>query len=197
MDVIVSLKLVFEEELLSMLETYHLKLGPFVRDLPVMTLPNGVTIASFVLLGDAELTHWAAEQLLEKTDSLDFDYFVTVESKGIPLAQEMTWLSGHKRYFVLRKGVKDYMVSPMILPVQAITTSANQQLVLDGTDVVKLKGKRVIIVDDVISSGGSLQAAERLLQEAGAQVINRLAVLAEGSAKERQDIKYLGALPLF
>ncbi|GAW99327.1 phosphoribosyltransferase family protein [Secundilactobacillus mixtipabuli] len=178
-------------------KTYRLQLGSLVRHLPVMTLPNGVTIASFVLLGDAELTHWAAEQLLKKLNHLDFDYFVTVESKGIPLAQEITWLSGRKRYFVLRKGVKDYMVSPLTAPVTAITTSADQQLVLDGTDAAKLKGKSVVIVDDVISSGGSLQAAEKLLQQADAQVVNRLAVLAEGDAQKRQDIMTLGTLPLF
>ncbi|MCH5462752.1 adenine phosphoribosyltransferase [Lactobacillus sp. LC28-10] len=178
-------------------KTYHLQLGPLERDLPLITLPNGVTIASFVLLGDAELTHYAAEQLLKKIKTDTFDYFVTVESKGIPLAQEITWLSGHKRYIVLRKAVKDYMVSPLTIPVEAITTSASQQLVLDGTDAARLKGKRVIIVDDVISSGGSLQAAEQLMQKAGAQVVDRLAVLAEGSAKNREDIKFLGTLPLF
>lgn len=178
-------------------KTYRLQLGPLVRDLPVLALPNGVTIASFVLLGDAELTHLAAERLNEKVRETNFDYFVTVESKGIPLAQEMTWLSGRKRYFVLRKAIKDYMVSPLTVPVEAITTSASQQLVLDGTDAAKLKGKRVIIVDDVISSGGSLQAAEQLLTKAGATVVNRLAVLAEGSAKDRNDIGYLGILPLF
>ena len=178
-------------------ETYRLQLGPLVRRLPIMKLPNDVTIASFVLLGDAELTHYAAERLIERVKNVTFDYFVTVESKGIPLAQEMTWLSGRKQYFVLRKAVKDYMVSPLSVPVEAITTSADQQLVLDGTDAVRLKGKRVIIVDDVISSGGSLKAAERLLQNAGATVVHRLAVLAEGSAKNRQDIGYLGTLPLF
>lgn len=180
-----------------MAKTYRLQLGPLVRQLPVMTLPNGVTIASFVLLGDAELTHFAAEKLLKKVQGTEFDYFVTVESKGIPLAQEMTWLSGRRRYLVLRKAVKDYMVAPLSVPVAAITTSASQRLVLDGTDAARLKGKRVIIVDDVISSGGSLEAAERLLKQAGAQVINRLAVLAEGAAKERPDIGYLGTLPLF
>lgn len=178
-------------------KTYRLQLGSLVRHLPIMTLPNGVTIASFVLLGDAELTQWAAEQLLKKLNHLDFDYFVTIESKGIPLAQEITWLSGRKRYFVLRKGVKDYMVSPLAVPVTAITTSADQQVVLDGTDAAKLKGKRVVIVDDVISSGGSLQAAEKLLRQTDVQVVGRLAVLAEGAAQNRQDIQTLGTLPLF
>ncbi|ANZ60085.1 phosphoribosyltransferase family protein [Secundilactobacillus paracollinoides] len=180
-----------------MTETYDLKLGPLTRKLPLIPINDQVTIASFVLLGDAELTHYAAEQLAKRVADVDFDYIVTIESKGIPLAQELSWLTHHDRYIVLRKSEKDYMVDPIDMPVSSITTSADQKLVLDGTDAKLLAGKRVLIVDDVISSGGSIETAHQLLDQVGAKVVKQLAILAEGDAADREDIHFLGKLPLF
>lgn len=178
-------------------KTYELKLGPLTRQLPLIPINDQVTIASFVLLGDAQLTHYAAETLAKRIAGVDFDYIVTIESKGIPLAQELSWLTNHDRYIVLRKSVKDYMVDPITMPVSSITTSADQELVLDGTDAKRIAGKRVMIVDDVISSGGSILTAHQLLDKVGANTIKQLAILAEGDAADRDDIHFLGKLPLF
>lgn len=120
-----------------------------------------------------------------------------MESKGIPLAHELALLTKHPRYFVIRKGVKAYMHNPYVTTVQAITTSEPQQLVLDGADAHALKGQRVILVDDVISTSGSLKAGAQLLKECGATVITQAAILAEGDAVNRTDITYLKPLPLF
>lgn len=180
-----------------MTKTYQLKLGPLTRDLPLIQLNQDLTIASFVLLGDAELTHYAATQFTELLSDVSFDYLVTIESKGIPLAQELSWLTHHDRYIVLRKSVKDYMQAPVEQPVSSITTSADQELVLDGTDADLIRGKRVVIVDDVISTGGSVLTAKQLIEQAGATVVEQIAILAEGDAAERKDIRYLEKLPLF
>ncbi|KRL98874.1 phosphoribosyl transferase domain protein [Liquorilactobacillus satsumensis DSM 16230 = JCM 12392] len=161
-----------------------------------MKLNEELAIASFVLLGDAELTHYAAEKLAAKID-FDFDYLVTMESKGIPLAQEVCHFLKKPRYVVLRKSIKDYMKVPISVPVNAITTSAQQQLVIDGNDAALLKGKKVVIIDDVISSGGSIAAAEKLLHKIEANVVARVAILAEGDAAKRSDIQFLQKLPLF
>ncbi|KRM96789.1 phosphoribosyl transferase domain protein [Liquorilactobacillus aquaticus DSM 21051] len=175
---------------------YELKIGDLTRKLPLIKLNDDLAIASFVLLGDAELTHYAAERLAKKID-FEFDYLVTMESKGIPLAQEMCHFLNKPRYVVLRKSIKDYMNSPLTVPVNAITTSAQQQLVIDGNDAALLKGKRIVIIDDVISSGGSITAAEKLLLKAEANVVDRFAILAEGAAAKRKDIQFLEELPLF
>ncbi|KRL00841.1 phosphoribosyltransferase family protein [Liquorilactobacillus capillatus] len=179
-----------------MQEYYDLKIGKLTRRLPVVKLNADVAIASFVLLGDAELTRYTAEKLAQKIN-FEFDYLVTMESKGIPLAQEMCHFLNKPRYIVLRKSVKDYMNLPLSISVSTVTTSAPQQLVLDSNDATLLKGKQVVIIDDVISSGGSITAAEKLLRKAQANVVARLAILAEGAASERTDIEYLEKLPLF
>ncbi len=178
-------------------ETYQLKIGPLERQLPLIRINPTTTIASFVLLGDAELTAYAADQLAQKLASVPFDYLVTMESKGIPLAQVLSDQTQHPHFIVLRKSVKDYMHAPLSEPVHAITTSADQELVLDGADAALLNGKRVVIVDDVISSGGSLNTARALLAQAGAIVVKQLAILAEGDAAKRTDIDFLAPLPLF
>lgn len=161
-----------------------------------MPINATTAIASFVLLGDAELTDYAAQALAQRIPA-EFDYFVTLESKGIPLAQELSRVTDHPQFVVLRKTVKDYMVAPLTVPVTAITTSAPQRLVLDGTDADRLVAKRVVIVDDVISSGGSLASAKALLERAGATVVGQMAILAEGEAASRDDIEFLAELPLF
>jgi len=179
-----------------MLKTYELKVGPITRQLPVVPISQDLAIASFVLLGDAELTDYAAEQLAQLVPK-KFDYFVTLESKGIPLAQELSRLTDHPQFVVLRKATKDYMRAPLKVPVTAITTSAPQELVLDGTDADRLVAKKVVIVDDVISSGGSLNAAQELLKRAGATIVGQMAILAEGAAADRPDIQYVAKRPLF
>lgn len=179
-----------------MLKTYQLKIGPLTRQLPIVQISQDLAIASFVLLGDAELTDYAAAELV-KLMPADFDYLVTLESKGIPLAQELSRLTNHPQFVVLRKSTKDYMRAPIKLPVNAITTSKPQELVLDGVDADRLVAKRVVIVDDVISSGGSLATARTLIEQAGATVVGQLAILAEGGAVSRDDIRYLAELPLF
>ncbi|MCG0627130.1 adenine phosphoribosyltransferase [Lactiplantibacillus plantarum] len=138
------------------MQTYQLTLGSLTRQLPLIRLNATTSIASFVLLGDAELTDYAARQLSQRLTTTKFDYLVTMESKGIPLAQALSQATNHPRFIVLRKNRKDYMQHPLIEPVSAITTSTPQQLVLDGTDAALINHKRVIIIDDVISSGGSL-----------------------------------------
>lgn len=180
-----------------MSDTYELRVGPLTRQLPKIALSPDLTIASFVLLGDTELTDYAADALAKRLADTPFDYLVTIESKGIPLAQALSSRLHQSRFIVLRKSVKDYMVKPLSIPVHAITTSADQQLVLDGTDAKLLANKRVVIVDDVISTGGSLHAAGALLHQAQAQVVAQAAILAEGDAAKRQDITFLASLPLF
>ena len=160
---------------------YPLQIGKLQRQLPLIDLNSELKIASFVILGDAELTHEAA-RLLAPLLPTDFDALVTMESKGIPLAHELALLTKHP---------------PYVTTVQAITTSEPQQLVLDGADAHALKGQRVILVDDVISTGGSLKAGAQLLKECGATVITQAAILTEGDAVNRTDITYLKPLPLF
>ncbi|KRL06437.1 MAG: phosphoribosyltransferase family protein [Liquorilactobacillus hordei] len=179
-----------------MSEYYELKLGELTRKLPLIRLNPTLTIASFVLLGDAELTHYAAQKLSEQITE-PFDYIVTMESKGVPLAQELSYCMGKKRYIVLRKKVKDYMKNPRVLSVNAITSSQDQVLVLDGEDAQIIAGKKILLLDDVISSGGSMITAKKLVEDAGGQVILQAAILAEGEASERKDILYLERLPLF
>ncbi|WP_390408587.1 phosphoribosyltransferase family protein [Lacticaseibacillus jixiensis] len=179
------------------MDTYELTLGPLHRQLPKIALNPELTIASFVLLGDTELTDYAADALAKKLADQPFDYLVTIESKGIPLAQALSSRLNQARFIVLRKSVKDYMVDPISVPVHAITTSADQRLVLDGTDAKLLANKRVALVDDVISTGGSLAAATQLLDQAHAQVVAQAAILAEGDAAKREDITFLAPLPLF
>lgn len=178
------------------MKTYELKVGPLTRHLPILPISEDLAIASFVLLGDAELTDYAAQALAKRVPA-EFDYFVTLESKGIPLAQELSRVTNHPQFVVLRKSMKDYMMAPLTIPVKAITTNAPQQLVLDGADADRLVAKKVVIVDDVISSGGSLRAAKALIEKAGATVVGQMAILAEGDAVDRPDIAFLAELPLF
>ncbi|MFD1483844.1 phosphoribosyltransferase family protein [Lacticaseibacillus baoqingensis] len=180
-----------------MSRSYLLQLGPLQRELPLQTLPNGITIASFVLLGDAELTTYAAAELAKRLAAFPEAMLVTLESKGIPLAQALAARRLQPRFVVLRKTVKDYMQDPLTTTVHAITTQAPQQLVLAGEDAARLAGKTVILVDDVISSGQSLQAAQALLAQVDAHVVAQAAVLAEGAAALRQDVICLAPLPLF
>ncbi len=174
---------------------YELKVGKLTRYLPIMNISDELAIGSFVMLGDSELVEESAALLAEKLP--EFDYIVTAEAKGIPLAQEMARITGKKRYVVARKGIKAYMENIISCSVQSITTQKLQTLYLDGKEGEMLRGKRVAVVDDVISTGESLRALEKLMEECGADVVVRAAVLAEGDAMERTDIVFLEKLPLF
>ncbi len=173
---------------------YHMNIAGLERDLPLCPLNDKLYIAGFVMFSDVELTQAVAKELLSKVP--EFDVILTAESKGIPLAYEMARQSG-KNYVVARKGIKLYMVNPHEVDVRSITTARAQKLYLDDFDVARLKGKKVLVVDDVISTGESLASLEKLLEYAEGEVAARCAVLAEGAAAERKDIVFLEKLPLF
>lgn len=171
-----------------------MKIAGLERDLPKCPLNDKLEIAGFIMFSDVEITTKTAEELLKK--SPEFDIIITAESKGIPLAYEMARQSG-KNYVVARKSVKLYMTNPISVEVKSITTSAVQTLYLSEEDVNKLKGKKVLIIDDVISTGESLRAIEALVEKAGGIICGKGAVLAEGDAAKRTDIFFLEELPLF
>ena len=164
------------------------------RELPICELNEKLDIAGFIIFGDVELTVAAARDILAKCP--EFDYIVTPEAKSIPLAYEMSRQSG-KKYFVIRKKQKVYMTNPVSVEVQSITTKSVQTLILDGLDGEQIKGKRVLVVDDVISTGESLLAVEKLLEKFDVNIVGKAAVLAEGDSADRSDIIFLEKLPLF
>jgi adenine phosphoribosyltransferase len=174
---------------------YTLKVAGLTRDLPLCPIGENLNIAAFVLFGDVELTECCAKALYEKAPA--HDVMITAESKGIPLIHAMCRESGNNRYVLARKSVKLYMKDVVECEVQSITTSARQTLYVDGADAEYMKGKRVLIVDDVISTGESLRALEELVLQAGGEIVGRMAILAEGDAIDRKDITYLAPLPLF
>lgn len=165
------------------------------RDLPICPLNDKLSIGAFVIFGDCELTVACARDLLAKAPA--FDYIITAESKGIPLAYEMARQCGAKKWLLARKGAKLYMRDVFSVEVRSITTDHVQTLCLDGADAEYMRGKRVLIVDDVISTGESLRALEELVNKAGGNIAGRMAILAEGDATKRDDIIYLEKLPLF
>jgi len=175
------------------METYTLNVVGLTRELPVCPINDKVSIAGFVMFSDVEMTVRSAEELLKKVP--EFDLIVTAESKGIPLAYEMA-KQANSTYIVARKKVKLYMTNPISTEVQSITTGGKQTLYLSDSDVEKIKGKRILIVDDVISTGESLIALEKLVNTAGGIICAKAAVLAEGMAAERSDIIFLEKLPL-
>ena len=176
-----------------MSETYTLHVAGLTRELPICAINEHLSIAAFIMFSDVELTVACAKALLEKCP--EFDVIVTAEAKGIPLAYEMSRQSG-KVYIPARKGEKLYMEQPVIVEDQSITTSAKQKLVIDQKELDKMNDKRVLIVDDVISTGGSLLALEALVARSSGTVVGRAAVLAEGDAANREDIIFLEPLPL-
>ena len=174
---------------------YHMTIAGCERDLPICPLNDKLSIGAFVIFGDCELTVSCARDLLAKAP--EFDYIITAESKGIPLAYEMARQCGAKKWLLARKGAKLYMRDVFSVEVRSITTDHVQKLYLDGEDAALMKGKRILVVDDVISTGESLAALEKLVTEAGGEICGRMAILAEGDAQERKDIIYLEKLPLF
>ena len=177
-----------------MAATYKMTIAGLERELPLCPLNDKIDIAAFVMFSDVELTVASAAELLKKCP--DFDVILTAESKGIPLGYEMARQSG-KPYVVARKSVKLYMTEPISVKVKSITTAAEQTLYLSAEKAAMLRGKRVLIVDDVISTGESLTALERLTEAAGGDIAAKSAVLAEGDAADRADIVFLEKLPLF
>lgn len=175
---------------------HHMTIAGVERDLPICRVNDSLYIAGFVIFGDPELTEAAAGALLEKIP-YEYDYMLTAEAKGIPLIHEMARQSGAKKYFLARKAPKLYMTGVLEVKVKSITTAKEQTLYLDTADVAIMKGKRILLVDDVISTGESLHALEALVEKAGGIVTGRCAILAEGDAQNREDIVYLEKLPLF
>lgn len=175
--------------------THSMTIAGLKRELPICRVTDELYIGAFVIFGDCELTTACAKELLRRAP--EYDYIITAESKGIPLAQEMARLNHDDKWMLARKGVKLYMQDVLGVEVKSITTSAVQKLYLDGKDAALMKGKRVLIVDDVISTGESLHALEALVNTAGGEIVGRMAILAEGDAQERKDLIYLEKLPLF
>ena len=175
--------------------TYRITINGVTRDLPICPLNADTSIAAFVIFGDMELTMAAAEGLLRIAP--EYDYMITAEAKGIPLICEMARQSGQNTYFLARKAPKLYMTGVFESTVHSITTAREQKLYLDVADAEKMRGKRILLVDDVISMGESMRALEQLVLDAGGIVAGRMAILAEGDAQERTDIQYLEKLPLF
>ena len=177
-----------------MAKTYTLHVAGLTRELPICKINDHLDIAAFIMFSDVELTIACAKALLEKCP--DFDVILTAEAKGIPLAHEMSRQSG-KPYVCARKGEKLYMTDPVVVEDQSITTAGKQTLVIDKKDLDYMNGKRILVVDDVISTGGSLHALDALAARSSGTIVAQAAVLAEGDAAERKDIIFLEPLPLF
>ena len=176
------------------MEFYTLKVAGLERQLPICPINDKLDIAAFIMFSDVELTVACAQELLKKVP--EFDVILTAESKGIPLGYEMARQSG-KNYVVARKSVKLYMTKPVSVTVKSITTAAEQTLYLSQEKAAMLKGKRVLLADDVISTGESIAALVKLTEAAGGETVGKAAVLAEGDAADREDITFLEKLPLF
>ncbi|MBE6986973.1 MAG: adenine phosphoribosyltransferase [Ruminococcaceae bacterium] len=174
---------------------HRMTIAGLERDLPICPVNENLSIAGFVIFGDPELTVACARELLKRAP--EYDYIITAEAKGIPLAHEMARQAGDAKYILARKAPKLYMRDIFDVAVRSITTAREQRLYLDGADAERMKGKRILVVDDVISTGESLAALEVLVEKAGGIICGRMAILAEGDAQDREDLIYLEKLPLF
>ena len=174
---------------------YKMKIAGLDRALPLCPINDELMIGAFVIFGDPELTTACARELLERAP--EYDYMISAEAKGIPLVHEMARLAGNQKYFLARKSPKLYMTGVFEAELHSITTAKDQKLYLDTADAELMKGKRILIVDDVISTGESLSAIEHLVKKAGGIVVGKMTVLAEGDAQDREDLIYLEKLPLF
>lgn len=173
---------------------YKITVAGLKRDLPVCKISDDLSIAAFVLFGDVEMTVAGAEHLLKVAP--EHDILITAEAKGIPLVHEMARQNHESRYIIARKVVKLYMKEVFSVELQSITTQKKQTLYINVAEAELMRGRRVLIVDDVISTGESLRAVEKLVKEAGGNVVGKMAILAEGDAKYRDDIIFLEYLPL-
>lgn len=176
-------------------KTYKMTIAGVERELPLCKVTDDLYIAAFVMFGDVEITVATAKELLEKAP--EFDIMITAESKGIPLLYEMARQTKADNYILARKGPKLYMRDIVYTKVNSITTENQQILCISGDDAAAMKGKRVLIVDDVISTGESLAALTKLVEQVGGNIVGKMAVLAEGDAIKRDDIICLAPLPLF
>ncbi len=174
---------------------YKMTIAGCERALPLCPLNENLYIGAFVIFGDPELTTACAKALLEKAP--EYDYLITAESKGIPIVHEMARLAGNQKYFLARKKPKLYMTGVFEATVRSITTEGEQKLYLDTADAELMRGKKILIVDDVISTGESLKALEALVEKTGGEIVGKMAILAEGDAINRDDLIYLEPLPLF
>lgn len=175
--------------------TYEMDIAGLQRELPLCRVTDDLYIGAFVMFGDVELTVHCAAELLKRAP--EYDYIIAPEAKAIPLLYEMARQSGAEKYFLARKGAKAYMTGVFEVEVRSITTMHIQKLVIDTADAELIRGKRILIVDDVISTGESLHAVEELVKKAGGIIAGKMAVLAEGDAARRDDIITLAQLPLF
>lgn len=174
---------------------HTMKIAGLERQLPLCRVTDDLYIGAFVIFGDCELTVACAKELLAKAP--EYDYILTAESKGIPIAYEMARQHGDKKWFLARKGKKLYMQNVVDVAVKSITTEKEQHLYIDGADAEMMRGKKILLVDDVISTGESLKALESLTEAVGGVICGKMAILAEGDAQTRPDILYLEKLPLF
>nr|WP_326186123.1 phosphoribosyltransferase family protein [uncultured Oscillibacter sp.] len=179
------------------MHTYPIHIAGLERALPICKVTDDLYIGAFICFGDAELTVACARELLALVPADSYDYLFTAEAKSIPLIHEMARQSGAAKYFIARKGPKAYMPDPIHVEDHSITTAGTQKLYLGRDDAELIRGKRILLMDDVISTGGSLHAMEELVKLAGGTVTGRVAVLAEGDAQKREDIRFLAPLPLF
>ena len=174
---------------------YVVDFDGFKAELPILPLPSGINIAFFNLHGDNELTEHCAKLLAKQLG--DCDVVLTAESKGLQLAHCVSRELGQRFYAVARKSKKLYMQDGIEISIDSsITTGKEQTFYLSKHDADLLKGKKVGIVDDVVSTGASLQGLEELVKKAGGILHKKAFVLAEGEAANRQDILYLGVIPL-
>lgn len=174
---------------------YEMTIAGLKRQLPLCKVTDDLYIGAFIMFSDVEITVAAARELLKKAP--EFDVIVTAEAKGIPLCYEMARQAGTDNYVIARKGPKLYMNNILTTEVDSITTDHIQTLCIGDKEVEMMKGKRVLIVDDVISTGESLKSIENLVERAGGNIVGRMTVLAEGEAAERDDITFLEVLPVF
>ena len=175
---------------------YHkMKISGIDCSLPICKISDDLYIGAFVIWENIKVAEVAASELLKKAP--EYDYVITAEAKGIPIAQEVARQHGDSRYIVARKYPKLYMTGVFEVTVNSITTDKQQTLYLDTAEAELIKGKRILIVDDVISTGESLIAVEKLVEEAGGIIVGKMAILAEGDAQNREDIIYVEKLPIF
>ena len=178
-----------------MSDTYRLEVAGLVRELPFCKVDDELTIAAFIIFGDVELTMVCARELIKKLP--EYDIIITAEAKGIPLIHEIARQSGKNHYLVARKEAKVYMPNPVSVDVRSITTANEQRLILDESDMKLMYRKKVLIVDDVVSTGNSIIAVERLVERSGGFIAGRAAILAEGASANRSNLIYLQKLPVF